>query len=32
MWADKNTISPTIEIRVLEQTLEEDLLEVAEGY
>jgi len=32
MWADKNTISPTIEIRVLEKTSEEDLLEVAEDY
>lgn len=31
VWADKNTVPPTIEIRVLDQTTEEDLLEAAEG-
>jgi hypothetical protein len=29
--SDKNTVPPTIEIRVLDQTTEEDLLEAAEG-
>ena len=31
VWAEKDTIPPTIEIKVLDLTPEEDLLETAEG-